>query len=704
MLNSRSLLILFALVLFWAALPLGVRAVDVYPEDREFWNAYKKAQELQDDKEIVRLVRRHKKSVIGVLDSLTTSLCQKEVPDDMADFRYLADVLSATSGNKRYVNRYEFLTGLSMEKRNDRLVANNNYYYGNVKYNEGKKQDNVYTLAEAKDFYAKSCAMLDEVEDYDLLAEVAARLAQCCLTMKDDYEACKAFKMSLDAIEQIDFPHPDRKWCKHEYERLTKAGYDPTKPRDEGGAPAVEDEEGGSEEDGGAAAEEPKSEFSFKEVGDKQVWPLKYAAMKKPDDYLTPTYYDGSQHFLWDQMHLQGVKQSTEMAQFKPVYCPINIYGEQVNVKRDKLKLTFNINSNKKTERVITIKEKPQALSFTTGKTGSAGKPLKYQMFVCCPGSQEVIFSLNTNLTPTENWMVVRSRVGCYMKGKVLGENFVFIDDNSSGIYGDSLPYAQDGITDGEYPYYTVDAIQKGKLKKAIPFSEIMSFGEKFYRVEANRTGIEFSTQEVAVDTGTVRLDWAGGGTKPRYVVIHSLDRAGVRCFFDVADGGKKGVVIPAGKYELGFGKISVGKKNKLQQIRIYRGKMKPFFVLKGEETVLEMGGPFTYEFDASTFGTKFIVKGKSINVFGRGGELYTMFWDLHPEVLVSMKVAGTKKIVVKKEPMPRPTLESWTASQPSVWHPNDFEYTNKKGADLKVRLETKKHKILGGPIEGDWE
>lgn len=709
---SRFILILITIIFVLGLLPWAGRAVEIYAEDKAFWDAFKKAREVDDLNEIKKLVKRSKKNAEGVVESLTTALCQKGTQDDWDDLKILADTLEATANDSRYVHRLELLKRLTPEQRNERLIANNNYYYGNVKFQEGKTQDNIYTMAEAKEFFRKAIEGLDKIGDLELMIVICLRQGQCLQTMGEHYEACVIMKKALDTKEQLPFAIPDMKWCEHEFKKYTDKGYDPTKPKDEGGEPpgGMGDPGGESGGDvggdtGAGAGTDPTAvatgtEFAFKTVGEKETWPLKYSAMKKPDEFVTPSFYANDNPFLWDQMHIQG----PDKMQFKPVLGgKFDVYGKQLNCQRDNFKVTFDIDGEKSTTKVLTMKEKPQPLVLNTVENDANGKPLKYQLFVCCPGSQEVMFSLNTNMAPSEGWMVVRSRIGCTMKGKVLGGNFVLIDDNSSGIYGDPLPYPADGITDGEWAYWTTDAVVAGKSKKAVPLSRIMPIDDKFYLLEPDRFGRNVSTTEVETPTGTVRVDWKGG-TRPTYVILHGLDREGTDNFFDVADALKKGVPIPVGKYEFCYGKIVSGKKNKLQQIRIYRGNSKPFFVKEGEEALLELGGPFKFKFRAGPFGGKYVVTGKSINIFGRSGEIYGVFFDDVVVPTVSIRPKGGKRLVVKDEEMKKPTVDDWYNDQYCVWHPLDFEYENKKSEDLETRLELKKHKVLGGPIESDWE
>ncbi len=709
---SRFITILITIIFVLGIVPWAGRAVEIYPEDKAFWDAFKKLREVDDLNEIKKLVKRSKKNAVGVIESLTTAICQGGTQEDWEDFKVLSETLEITANEQRYKVRFELLKRLTPEQRNERVIANNNYYFGNLKFQEGKTQDNVYTLAEARDFYQKAIDALEKIGDYELMFEIcSAKMTPCLQAMGEHYGACVVLKRAIDAMGKLPFTLPDLKWCQHEYDKYIKKGYDPTKPKNEGGEPAGGMGASGGESGGDVGGEAGKTptdpaakgdgvEFSFKTVGEKETWPLKYIAMKKPDDFVTPSYYANDNPFLWDQMHIQG----PDKIQFKPVLGgKFDVYGKQLNCQRDKFKITFDIDGEKSTIKTLTMKEKPQPLALNTVEVDANGKPLKYQIFVCHPGSQENMFSLNTNMAPSEGWMVIRSRIGCSMKGKVLGGNFVLIDDNTSGVYGDALPYRADGITNGEWPYWTTDAVMAGKSKKAVPLSRIMPIGEKFYLVEPDRFGRNVATTEVETPTGLVRVNWKGG-SKPTYLIIRGLDRDGAHNFFDVAGALKKPVSIPVGKYEFSYGKIVSGKKNKLQQIRIYRGNYKPFFVREGEETVIELGAPFKFKFSAGPFGGKYKITGKSINIFGRSGEIYGVFFDDVPAPAVSIRPKGSKRMLVKGEEMKKPTVDDWYNDQYCVWHPLDFEYEYKKKVDLEVRLVLKKHKTLGGPIESDWE
>ena len=338
---SRFIMILIGLIFVFGLLPWSGRSVEIYPEDKAFWDAFQKAREVDDQNEIKKLVKRSKKNATGVLESLTTAICQKGTPDDWENYKILAETVEATANDKRYVHRLELLKRLTPEQRNERVIANNNYYYGNLKYQEGKTQDNVYTMAEAKDFFRKAIESLEKIGDIELMTEICLRQGQCLQTMGEHYEACVILKKAIDAKAELPFSLPDMKWCEHEFKKYTDKGYDPAKPKHEGGEPpggmggASGGDVGG--DTGGGDGTDPAVtgvEFSFETVGDKTTWPLKYSAMKKPDEIVTPSYYANDNPFLWDQMHIQG----PDKVQFKPAWGQkFDIYGKQLNCQRDGL-------------------------------------------------------------------------------------------------------------------------------------------------------------------------------------------------------------------------------------------------------------------------------------------------------------------------------------------------------------------------------
>ncbi|MHC4944060.1 MAG: hypothetical protein ACYTG7_13680 [Planctomycetota bacterium] len=303
-------------------------------------------------------------------------------------------------------------------------------------------------------------------------------------------------------------------------------------------------------------------------------------------------------------------------------------------------------------------------------------------------------------MVPDPKMLSLRVRCGCYMKGKILEENVVLIDDNCTGAYGDNNKKDLDGITDGESPYWRLDAMLVGREKKARPLSTYMKFGDKWYWVNWVNTGETLTTAEVNLETGFVRLDWKGD-VQPQYVILHLLDDENVNFFIDVAS--KDPVELPIGDYELACGKVETPKKGQAKQVRIYNGNFKPIQVYKGKETVLEMGAPYTFTFDTDSFGSEFSVVGKTIKVWGRAGELYTVFFDDVPQPLVSIRDKGSGKVLVRKEKMKLAALEDYWEDFMCTWYPLDFLFENKLGGELEAKLECKKMKLLGGPADSEW-
>jgi hypothetical protein len=99
------------------------------------------------------------------------------------------------------------------------------------------------------------------------------------------------------------------------------------------------------------------------------------------------------------------------------------------------------------------------------------------------------------------------------------------------------------------------------------------------------------------VKSGKVKLSWKGPKpTAPDQLVIQGRGDYAT-AIFEVAGG--KPVDVPAGEYSVIWGRMTHGKGARLQTAQIYpTGETKSFLVKPGETFDLEMGGPFTLDFE----------------------------------------------------------------------------------------------------------
>ena len=105
---------------------------------------------------------------------------------------------------------------------------------------------------------------------------------------------------------------------------------------------------------------------------------------------------------------------------------------------------------------------------------------------------------------------------------------------------------------------------------------------------------------------------------------------------FDISSG--KPVQVPAGDYEIGFGRIVVGKNDRLQMAQIFKGESEVFTVEAGKTLALEMGAPFRIEFELEGGDTDIAIDASKLRVLDKFGAQYA---TLHGAVLTPDVVAS---------------------------------------------------------------
>jgi len=479
------------------------------------------------------MVRRSRDAARSTFNSVVTILVTQKTPQDIKYLKVLAETLSTAEKTQMYNCKVKVLEGIQPEQRKNWIDAWNLYCFGDVAYQEGKSTENPYKLDEALSQFKKAVALFEETGDTITTAEVMERLAWCHDTLKDGYEACVHFLKALELFKVLEFTHPSKATVESKYNAYIQKKYDPTKPRDEGGEPPPE-EEG---EDGSVAGAPKTAEFKLGDVTEE--WILKYTPMKNPADFMTPGYNTGYNPLLWPTSWFDTTENNP--MRFEPYFAySLTFFGQQINISKDGSKFYFDIDGNAQTRTEAKILNKPIKVVLEGTEKGADKKPYRYQFYIQAPGEQESQFGIEmNNSTGSLEKVSLRSRTGCSTKGKVLKDNFTLIDDNCSGIFGDTTSYGKDYITHSENQHWRPDAVLIGREKKARPFSHYMKFGDKFYYVSSDVYGQKITTIETEVVTGTVSLDWTGK-TAPLYLVLRLLDDANPGVFFDIA-GSKEG-------------------------------------------------------------------------------------------------------------------------------------------------------------------
>jgi hypothetical protein len=352
-------------------------------------------------------------------------------------------------------------------------------------------------------------------------------------------------------------------------------------------------------------------------------------------------------------------------------------------------------------------------------------KKVPYTMFFWTGGDRELVGEVECNLAPTIDVGNVYYRSAASWHVAIGAETLVLYDDNANGNPCDADPNEPPylvhtlGDADGEgtsAPLF--DSMRIGKGPR-VPYSEFLHLSTGWFHMRksgAENIGLRPLNLEY-MKLGKVKLVW--NGPKPTAPVQLVVQGQGdfKTAFFDLAGG--KELDVPAGTYNVIFGRIMNGKGARAQMATLYQGKAKPFTVEAGKVFELKMGAPFALEFvrrgdqNASVDATTIMVGEASGCVIT---ELQGM--SLAPEVLAAKTEDGKgAKVVGKFVRFTDPELLNKAASKlnklgnlaacfpmPDGYRDKELVLTVKMPADgWKMSLSQKKHALFG-PMSSPWQ
>ncbi|MDA0931821.1 MAG: hypothetical protein O3C51_00060 [Planctomycetota bacterium] len=255
----------------------------------------------------------------------------------------------------------------------------------------------------------------------------------------------------------------------------------------------------------------------------------------------------------------------------------------------------------------------------------------RYAMWFFTGGSQEPYMGVNQNLEPTRDSAVVYYKSASVWTAEVDGQEIQFFDDNTNGLLFEEDPFAY-GLKDRnlgagpdeEIPVPAFDSVQIGKATMQ-PFSEWMQIGDGWYHVRGKEDGAKVGFRRANpeyLQTGTLKLDWKGSkATQPAVLIVQGRgDFRGAR--FNLAGG--KPLTVPAGEYELMFGRIESGKGAKLMTANIFPGMSEKVLVEPGKEASIVLGDDIRLDFTKKGADGTVTIDAVTIRVRGGAGEIYT--------------------------------------------------------------------------------
>lgn len=429
--------------------------------------------------------------------------------------------------------------------------------------------------------------------------------------------------------------------------------------------------------------------------------PLAFEVVPTFDMFVRPLYTADDAYVLWPSIRLAknastGTFENNTRPPGGPVFSRIGAADVRADVDGDgkwdgaldvKVPLTGNI-----TPVRVQLGKGPDARPWA---------------FLAVPGTQAESFQgVQMNLAPTGDRMTIYTLSAASVIGTLEGTEIRIIDDSMDGVYG-TLQTSQnafqfDGISKNNYQP-ELDCIVIGTSKRARPWSEFQEIAGKWYKLEQSTSGKELKATPVKLETGVVKLDYKGP-TPPAWVILRGSSET-KDSFFDLVEGGTKGVTVPAGRYTLFYGEVRKGKKRQAQKALILPSKTAASIdVTKGATTIVTLGAPFTLEYKSSNIDGKISIDGKSVVVVGSAGERYERPWQCVVHSEAAWRKKGTKQ-PSKYERMglirdPEVVNKTgWAA----LWFPLDLDLDIKGQGEVEVQIVDRKHPLFGA-VESEWK
>jgi len=683
-----SLHLLLALALAPAPGPLAAPAPTAAQEDHQkiyddFVARFRQFHKLNAAEDMAQLVRRQPDVTVRYADTITQQVVvmgSEELEKEVASLR----VAWKTAMRTDFVeNLYEYHSLMDPRKRHERVRFAQEYDKALQRYSAltGAGRNAAAFEATAAEFEALAKAFA-EVGDLLNVGRCQVVIMNCWDEMQRGkeanlYKACAAQKAALAAYDEIGLAGPDVSSLRLRYEALVAGGYDAPEP--DPNAPGPGQPVPGA---GGAALSVAMTFEPLPEV----------EAIQRPNYFADDIYQ------VWSAMPL-GVKDSTAtisaLAQRSPTVVRTASAQFGVDDAGDSVRESFAVTGK------LTLVQ--------VGIDDEGGK--RPWAFVTKIGLQDDTYQgVKANMAPSDEYMSLFYFNAASVVGTLDGVPLRVIDDNLDGIYG-SLPITWQYL--GLAPNTAqpdMDCVVIGESTRAVPWSEYLPVGGKWYRLTPHMGGMTLSAAPVELETGRVRLEFKG--EFPEWLVLRGTG-ALENTFIDLCAAGKDGVDAPVGEYRLLSGLIRKGKKQQTQKCLILGNEqVAPFHVSAGKETVVKLGGPFRFEFERAknAAGVEFVL-GPSVRVLGAANETYDRFWNCVPAPVVALRKAGAKK-GGKPDDMPRVNgsldelnedgTRRWAYAD--VWRPLSYPIQSKKLDDaFELQLSEKKHKLLG-EIESAWK
>lgn len=512
-----------------------------------------------------------------------------------------------------------------------------------------------------------------------------------------DAEPHKAWKYWTRAAElRAQVECKDERFDEAEKRRaeLAKKGHD--KEGGPAGGPDGGPDKGGGGAGKGEAPAEPAGPPG--EAGNPVSVALTFEALPGPEAYQRPCFQADEIYALWNPIQLEGKGSSS----------PIQQLGKDSPVlfRVGSSDLRFDTDGDGKgdgaADQKIALTGTMTPFKIQIGH-GDTARP--WAFFAVSGIEQDVFQGITVNFQPTDTALRIHVLSAASVVGTIGTTPIRVIDDTMDGVYGSEVQtYGYGGLANGSFQP-EMDSIVIGASKRARPWSQYQEIGGSWWKLDKGSLGKELLATPAKVSTGILKLD--AKGVAPSYVVVRGANEL-KDSYFDLVEGGSKGVAVPAGRYTLFYGEVRKGKKRQVVKSLILPGRAQGNYdVAAGGTTTIALGAPYGFDFLANNDEGKIKVTGASVVVTGSAGERYERAWNCVPRAEVAWRKKGTKK---GSTPVKMPLItdqgvlyargnQGWL----DVWFPLDLEIDTKGVTDAEIQLVDEKNKLFG-KVESAWK
>ncbi len=670
-----------------APLALGSAAAPASPsfaapqaQTSNFRERLAQARKLGAFDEIGKLLQQHNDEAVLLVFELCLQASRKGSDDIEQQIQDLRTAWKTTYKSDFVLLAYEYYALLSPEERKEHYNLEVRYSRLETRTQKAIEAKDVDTLIALQGEWRDLSLAFKEMGDMQYMALAGMRYFACTgerhLGERADLKrACESLGMVVEARETWQLVDKYYNQSKDAYAALVGLGYGPEgtqRPPAGGAAPA-------------AAASAPSAAAAPVEIE------LAFEAVPQLEQFQRPGYDLDMAYATWPAVWLEGKGSSREISSFPS--------GSRPNFTRTaSAEVSFDGNRDAQPDATLKITGNLELLEFDIG---SGEEQRRWACLWVTLTDKEIYQGMEVNLQPDDKTMALYTAPAASMVGTLAGVPVRVFDDNMDGTYGSApLTWGFLGLVDQQFQP-NMDSIAIGSSKRARPWSELQQIGNTWYKLEPKRGGRALVATPTSVQTGTLKLEYKGPA--PARVIVKSRE---LNNYYDLVEGGAKGVQVPVGRYDLYTGFIREGKRRDVVKALILPGAQPiSVDVAVGATAVMKLGGPYGFDFKFEADDGRLNVLGETVAVVGAAGERYERPWGCRALPEFSWRKAGSKKSEKPQKlqfAMDSETLgkEGWDNAYLPL---NTMIEIDKGLGALEVQLTQKKHPLFGS-VESAWK